>query len=290
MARAAPAAEGLFDLLVAPAERMGALRGVDRLVIVPHEALAYLPFAALVDRQSKRFLIERYVLEYAPSAASLPILRERASVVQQASDARAAVALAPFTRELPASAAEVRRFAARVDGSTTRIDGDATERELRAALESGGIVHVATHAELNTRNPMFSEIRLATDARRRGRRDDDGRLYVYEVFGLRVRSPLVFLSGCETGAGSAWSTDFERGEDYATLARAFLFAGARNVIATLWPIEDDGAAELADRFYDHLRESDAAQALATAQRETIRDTRYRSPFYWAGYEVSGAGR
>ena len=290
IARAVPAAEGLFDLLIAPVERLGALRGVDRLVIVPHGALAYLPFAALVDRQSGKSLIERYVLEYAPSAASLPVLRARSSGVQQAADARLAVALAPFTRELPASAAEVRRFANRVAGSTMRVDRDATESELRAALESGGIVHVATHAELNTRNPMFSEIRLAADVRARGQRDDDGRLYVYEVFGLRVRSPLVFLSGCETGAGSAWSTDFERGEDYATLARAFLFAGARNVIATLWPIEDDGAAELADRFYDHLRGSDAAQALATAQREMIRDERYRAPFYWAGYELSGAGR
>jgi CHAT domain-containing protein len=177
-----------------------------------------------------------------------------------------------------------------MDRATVRLDGEATESELRTELESGGIVHVATHAELNSRNPMFSEIRLAASARSAVRRDDDGRLYAYEAFGLHVRAPLVFLSGCETGAGSAWSTDFERGEDYATLARAFLFAGARNVIATLWPIEDEGAAELADRFYEHLRQSGAAQALALAQRETIRDERYRLPFYWAGYELSGAGR
>lgn len=290
LARVAPAAEGLFDLLIAPAERQGALRDVDRLVIVPHEALAYLPFAALVDRRNRKFLVERYVLEYVPSAASLPVLRARSGVVQQAEDSRAGVALAPFSRELPASAAEVRRFAARMEGGTTRLDGNATEGELRTALESGGIVHVATHAELNTRNPMFSEIRLAANVRGPARHEDDGRLYAYEVFGLRVRAPLVFLSGCETGAGSAWSTDFERGEDFATLARAFLFAGARNVVATLWPIEDDGAAELADRFYGHLRQSGAAQALALAQRETIHDQRYGLPFYWAGYELSGAGR
>jgi CHAT domain-containing protein len=147
-------------------------------------------------------------------------------------------------------------------------------------------VHVATHAELNLRNPMFSEIRMAPGS---GARDDDGRLEVYEIFGMHVNNPLVFLSGCETGAGSAWSTEFQRGEDYATLARAFLYAGARNVIATLWPLDDAGAAELADKFYAYRRETDDAQALARAQRAMMHDPRYRAPYYWAGYELSGAG-
>jgi CHAT domain-containing protein len=174
-----------------------------------------------------------------------------------------------------------------VPGAVTRLRHDATERALRAALAFGGVVHVATHTELNLRNPMFSQIRLAPGD---GGHADDGRLEVYEIFGMHVHSPLVFLSGCETGAGSAWSTDFERGEDYATLARAFLYAGARNVIATLWPIEDEGAAELADRFYAHRRETDDSDALARAQRDMIGDRRYRSPYYWAGYQLSGAGR
>jgi CHAT domain-containing protein len=133
---------------------------------------------------------------------------------------------------------------------------------------------------------MFSQIQLAPGS---GTRDDDGRLEVYEIFGLHVRSPLVFLSGCETGAGGAWSNDFQRGEDYATLARAFLYAGARNVIATLWPIDDEGAAEFADKFYAHRRDTDDAHALALAQREMMRESRYRSPYYWAGYQLSGAG-
>ncbi len=54
---------------------------------------------------------------------------------------------------------------------------------------------------------------------------DDGQLEVHEIIGLRVHSPLVFLSGCETGLGGAWSTGFAPGDDFATLARAFLYAG-----------------------------------------------------------------
>jgi CHAT domain-containing protein len=294
-ARSAPtdasaASEALFDALIAPAQQIGALRAVSRLVIVPHEGLVYVPFAALRDRDTGRALVEQYVLAYLPSAAALPILRSRGGLVERGSRAAAAppaLALAPFTSELPATEAEARRFAARVPNALTRLGSDATERELRASLGSGGVVHIATHAELNVRNPMFSEIRLAPGS---GARDDDGRLEVYEIFGIAVRSPLVFLSGCETGAGSAWSTDFQRGEDYATLARAFLYAGARNVIATLWRIDDEGAAELADRFYAYRSETDDAAALARAQRAMLRDTRYRSPYYWAGYQLSGAGR
>jgi CHAT domain-containing protein len=257
---------------------------------VPHQALVYVPFAALEDRQSGKALVEQYVLSYAPSAGALPILRGRASVVLQASGPHPpapSVALAPFTDELPATAAEARRFAARMPNAVMHLGEDATERQLRSALASGGVVHIATHSELNIRNPMFSEIRLAPGT---GARDDDGRLEVYEIFGIAVRSPLVFLSGCETGAGSAWSTDFQRGEDYATLARAFLYAGARNVIATLWRIDDTGAADLADKFYAYRNGADDAQALARAQRAMMREARYRSPYYWAGYQLSGAGR
>ena len=288
-ASSAPAAQALYALLIAPALESGVLRDVSRLVIVPHQSLTHVPFAALEDQRTGRRLVEQYVLSYLPSAAALPVIRERDNLRQQgsASGPGEAFALAPFTRDLPATGAEARRFAARVPNATTRVGADATERALRVALTSGDIVHVATHAELNQRNPMFSEIRLARGS---GPPEDDGRLEVHEIFGLHVQSRLVFLSGCETAAGSAWATDFQRGEDYATLSRALLYAGARNVIATLWPIDDEGAAQLADSFYANRRQADDADALARAQRTMMRDSRFRSPYYWASYQLSGAGR
>jgi CHAT domain-containing protein len=100
----------------------------------------------------------------------------------------------------------------------------------------------------------------------------------------------VFLSGCETGVGIAGSNQFARGEDYSTLAQAFLYAGARNVMATLWRVEDDGAAVLAERFYAHLSALPPAEALAAAQRDLLQTGRYSAPFYWAAYQLSGDGR
>jgi CHAT domain-containing protein len=119
---------------------------------------------------------------------------------------------------------------------------------------------------------------------------DDGRLEVHEVLGLRLHSPLVYLSGCETALGPAWSTEFSEGEDYATLAQAFLYAGAENVVATLWRIEDDGAAAFAGRFYQELEGATPAEALARTQRAMIASDLYASPYYWSAYRLSGSGR
>ena len=106
---------------------------------------------------------------------------------------------------------------------------------------------------------------------------------------MEVKSRLVYLSGCETALGAAAPTSSRSDEDYATLAQAFLFAGARNVVATLWRIDDRGASEFAARFYQALRSASPADALAQAQRALIHDARYSAPYYWAAYTVSGAG-
>jgi CHAT domain-containing protein len=119
---------------------------------------------------------------------------------------------------------------------------------------------------------------------------DDGRLEVHELLGLHIDAKLVFLSGCETGLGAAGSTRFAQGEDYSSLAQAFLYAGARTVVSTVWPIGDAGAAEFASRFYDHLRSEPPPEALASAQRDLARSIRFRAPYYWAAYQVVGDGR
>jgi CHAT domain-containing protein len=197
------------------------------------------------------------------------------------------IGFAPFPDALPASKRELRAFERIVRPAARESGAGATEARVRAALASGGIVHVASHGLMNPHNPMFSRIELA---RGDGRSADDGRLEVHEVLGLRVAATLVFLSGCETGLGPAWSTEFVRGDDYASLAQAFLFAGARTVVSTLWPIADDGAAEFATRFYAHLAREAPPEALAAAQREMLAGDGRAAPYYWAAYQVSGDGR
>jgi CHAT domain-containing protein len=156
---------------------------------------------------------------------------------------------------------------------------------VRSALEKSGLVHVATHGILNAQNPMFSRLELVRT--NGGDPADDGRLEVHELLDLQVRAQLVFLSGCETGVGAAHATAFVQGEDYTTLAQAFLHAGAGSVIATLWPVEDAGAAAFAEQFYRHLAGTAPALALARAQRAMLAHQRYGSPYHWATYQLAG---
>lgn len=280
---------GLHSIVLRPVATAGVLRGVRRIIVVSHGVLTYLPLAALIDTATGRYVVQDFAIAHVPSAAALPLLRAE-SRAAHSSLARAAV-FAPFPGTLPATRGEAQSVRAAVSGAAVRFGGEATEARLREALATGAIVHVATHGVMNARNPLFSRLELATpdSTGRELPGDDNGRLEVHELLNLHFQSPLVFLSGCETGLGASWTTGFETGQDYTTIEQALLFAGARNVVATLWSINDEGAAELARRFYAARRSLGAAEALAQAQREMIAEPRWQSPYLWAAYKVSGGG-
>lgn len=273
---------GLHDVLIGPVSEAGALENVAEIIFVPHQVLNYLPFAALRNRSTERYLIEDYTIRLLPSAATLPALQAR-----DGRDAalRGTSVLAPFPDRLPATRAEARAVTGGAAGTRVYLGASATEAALRTALQDPGMVHVATHGILNVWSPMFSRLELA-----RGASDDpadDGRLEIHELLGINVQASIVFLSGCDTGVGAAHSTRFARGEDYATLAQAFLYGGARAVIATLWPVEDAGAAAFAERFYQELATSTPLQALAATQRSMLLRASYSAPYHWAAYQFAG---
>ncbi|MCZ6756406.1 MAG: CHAT domain-containing protein [Gemmatimonadetes bacterium] len=271
----------LHEALIQPLILAGFLSEVEELIVVPHQVLVYLPFAALRDATTERYLIEGYMMRVLPSAAALPLLAGRSP---DETGLGTASVFAPFPKELPASLLELK--AVRVDGPVERYTGSrATELALRGALMNSAVVHVATHGVMNAMNPMFSRLELARN--NGGDPADDGRLEVHELLSLSIETRLVFLSGCETGVGAAHATAFAQGEDYTTLAQAFLNAGAGAVIATLWPVQDAGAAVFAEHFYDGLAGSAPARALAQAQRAMLADGRYGSPYYWASYQLAG---
>lgn len=278
------ALRGLFDVLLAPAKDV--IRDARRLVVVPDGVLNYLPFAALIT-PSERYVVEDYMSLTVPSASALSALRGRGAVRRVAGGWSAPVAFAPLSGSLPATEREVEALRRTLSDSRTIVGSKATEARLREALSARAIVHVATHGVMNTRNPMFSRIELASS---QDGLANDGRLEVHELFTMQVRSLLVFLSGCETGLGAAGSTTFASGHDYATLSQAFLYAGAENVISTLWRIEDEGAAAFAETFYVEVaKAASPVEALAVAQRQMIASDTYGAPYYWAAYQLAGEG-
>ncbi|HWE22926.1 MAG TPA: CHAT domain-containing protein, partial [Myxococcales bacterium] len=265
----------LYQKLVAPLEETGLLAGKTRLVLAPHAELHYLPFAALIDT-ARHFLVERYEVTTTPSASVWLALGDRVSA-----HGNGILALAPRPDALPASRREVAAIA-RLDGAQVLTGANATEAALRRGAPTRRVIHLATSGVLNRRNPLFSYVQLAAEG------DDDGRLEVHEVFGLDLAADLVVLSACETGVGSGTLADVPAGDDWVGLTRAFLQAGAAEVVATLWPVDDWATAGLMEQFYrDYAASTDPARALALAQRAMLGAAATAHPFYWAGFVVVG---
>ena len=268
----------LHEYLIAAVEETGLLAGKTRLVLVPHAELHYLPFAALIERNGEgRFLIERYELAVTPSASVWLALGDR-----PASRAGAGVlALAPRPDALPASREEVAVIARAMGAATQVLVGEtATEAAFRRAAPAQRVLHLATYGVLNKRNPLFSFVELAPGD------GHDGRLEVHEVFGLRLQAELVVLSACQTGLGAGALGDVPTGDDWIGLTRAFLYAGAANVVATLWPVEDQATAALMERFYEGYQSAaDPVRALARAQRALLSAPASAHPFHWGGLVV-----
>jgi CHAT domain-containing protein len=165
-------------------------------------------------------------------------------------------------------------------GADVWLDADASEGNVEQRdLSRYRMLHFATHGLLDTERPQFTGLVLAPAG------DTDGFLRVGEVFNLRLGSPLVILSACETGLGRE-----RRGEGVIGLTRAFMYAGAPAVGVTLWSVADKSTAELMPTFYGRLFAEQAVAAPAAlrgAQLQMIADKRYSAPYYWAPFIIVG---
>jgi CHAT domain-containing protein len=273
-----PPLRRLYQQLVGPVEASGLLAGKRRLLIAPHAELHYLPFSALVrPGPPEQLLIERYLIEYVPSASVWLRLRGRLEPARGGG----ILALAPRAKALPGSRAEVaaiRRIYG--DRAQTLVGSPATERAFRDLAPGQEIVHLATYGVLNKHNPLFSYVEFGKAP------GEDGRLEVHEVFGLSLNARLLVLSACQTGVGAGALADVPPGDDWVGLVQGFLYAGASNVMATLWPVADVATARLMERFYGELATGRSeVEALALVQRAAVRDPETAHPFFWAGFAL-----
>ncbi len=185
--------------------------------------------------------------------------------------------------ELPGTRLEAEAIAARASGRMPlRLrTGPEASREflLAGGLSDYRIVHLATHGLVDLQYPMLSSLLLASEAAA-----GPAFLRPSEIAGLRLQADLVVLSGCETGYGRILA-----GSGALSLARPFLSAGAAEVLASLWKIDDARTARFMDRFYFHLLEESLspAEALAHTQRWVRRQPDTAHPYYWTGFVLLG---
>ena len=164
------------------------------------------------------------------------------------------------------------------------LDFDASLAAVTSAdLQSYRYIHFATHGLLNNTHPELSGLVLSmVDQQGQGR---NGFLRTMDVSNLKLAADLVTLSGCRTGLGKEVS-----GEGMLGLTRAFLYAGAKRVVASLWQVNDAATAELMKRFYQGMlggQQLSPATALRAAQLAMLRSSRWYSPYYWAGFTLQG---
>jgi CHAT domain-containing protein len=265
----------LYTALVAPFTDH--LANFQRLQIVPHGPLHYLPFHAL--HTGEQYLVEQVEISYLPGA---DLLRYCTSpTVAPAASARSASAREAlpsivlghsFDDRLPHTRTEAEQVA-QLTGGQALLDADATTEAVRTLAEGCRILHFATHGDFRSDNPLFSGLALA-----------DGWLTTLDIFNLRLRASLVTLSACQTGRHVIGG-----GDELLGLMRAFLYAGASSLVTTLWSVEDHSTASFMELFYTQLMQgASKGAALRQAQLTYLStDQRHAHPFFWAPFFLVG---
>ena len=274
----------LFDLLVAPLA--SELAGGREIVVVPDRELARVPFAALWNRATGRYVLQDYRVRTLPSAAFLVAASRHASPNSRSSalvignpklDAAAAAELPP----LPGASREAEQVA-RLYGRPQLLTGaEASRDRVLELLPKFGVFHFAGHAVANGDQPELSYLALGSE-----RPDEGGTVYAGEIAQLRLSNlQIVVLSACST-----LNPRRSRMGAIAGLAYSFMRAGAPATVSTLWDVDDEVTTELLVSF--HKRFSDgmpAAEALRLAQQEALRSQRpeLRSPKAWGAFVYTG---
>lgn len=270
----------LHDVLIQPLLDQGVrLESFSRLIVVPHGALHYVPFPALIDEDGK-FLITRAPITIAPSASVWSVLQARTSSADRflawADPPLAGRDLArlPFAEQEATAAATIVRAA-----SHQVFAGPAATRDrFLAEAGSASLVHLSTHGEFP------DESALDLHAIWLGAPDGKGvPLRAADVRKLKMQNArLVVLSVCDGGLYRTGPSD----EPYG-LIPAFLEAGAHNVMGTLWPLDDQFGRDFMIEFYKHLGGGPAAAYQKAALRFIGEDEFIRR---WAGFVLVGPGR
>ena len=269
------------------------------IILVPDGALHLLPFQSLQD-EGKKYLAEQVSTSFAPSATVLSVIRKTGQSSAQgvflglaysstnAIDTSSTRDLSELRganiRPLQFSAEEIMQADTALGRQGVLLEGErASESDLKHQdLNEFRVIHLAAHAFGDQVEPDRSGIVLYP-----GAKTEDGLWQAREIRATKFRADLVVLSACETGTGRLVGE-----EGIMNLARAFLAAGAKSVVASQWDIDDRSTATLMESYYRQLAAGETVQeALRLAQVEFIQNYGSKaSPYYWAGFSVYGDGR
>ncbi len=312
------AAYELYTVLFLPVEQE--MAGCKKIHIIPDGILNYLPFESLLtDRNSYNqnfsrlnYLINKYEVSYYFSASTLsrntvqenfikgfagfaPVFSDDAttqikiaSVIDTAGYSviqRAVNAEGKIYSSLPETEKEVtgifRLFNSKNIPAKTYLHNDAKESIIKSnEVNNYNMIHIASHGFINESKPKLSGILFWIDE---SDEDEDGVLYSNEIYTLNLDAVLVVLSACETGLGK-----IIKGEGIIGLTRGFTYAGAKNIIVSLWQVADESTSELMVEFYKNVLDGkNYSSALRDAKLKLIKDGTYAYPLEWSSFVLIG---
>ena len=284
-----PVFRELFSLL------LGALREdvqtVDKLVFVPDASLHGVPFAALIDPESERYLIDSHTISIVPSA-TFYIQSMQRNWTQSTTPAKSALVvgdpsfdpeLFPGLKRLPGATAEAELVTRLYGDSVLLSDENATKASFLELAGQHEVVHFAGHAIPNFRAPFKSLLALAPSSSAAA---DSGALYAYELIAQDLeKTRLVVLSACSTAAGHPIGA-----LGVSSLVRPILGSGVPAVLASLWDVHDLATVRLLEAFHKRFSGGESASnALREAQLELLNGSNraLSSVFAWAPFQVIG---
>ncbi|WP_083938571.1 CHAT domain-containing protein [Psychromonas ossibalaenae] len=245
----------------------------EKLIIVPHGPLHYLPFTALYNGSD--FLIDQYDISILPSASVMAFINKEVTAPHpllilgnpELGDPKLA---------LPGAEQEAKTIASQQRGASLLLGSDATETQVKQNGVLFKTLHFASHGIFDPEQPLSSGLLLAKD------QSNDGMLTVRELYELNLNADLITLSACETGLGK-----ISNGDDVVGFTRGFLYAGTNSIISSLWKVDDQATSQLMQHFYAKLANS-SDKRLALKQAQLAVKTDYnRHPYYWAAFQLTG---
>ncbi len=263
------------------------------LIVLPDGIIGTLPFEVFIHMDSEgdnysdhSFLIKDYSIAYDYSAT---LLVNRSKKPENPEESILLCAPLSFDKNevqmsaLPASKDEVKEIKYLFlsnGGADLKIEGQASEKLLKGnELVKYKYLHFATHGQVNESKPELSRIFLSPSE------GEDGSLYSGEIYNIKINADLVTLSACETGLGK-----IAKGEGIVGLSRALQYAGANNLIVSLWTVADESTSKLMIKFYDqhlHNNYDGYNRSLRNAKLSLLNSEEYQSPYYWAPFILVG---
>lgn len=282
----------LYSILIAPIR--GELDPNKVLCLIPDKILHYVPFDALISDTTGHYLAQDYRLLFSPSTTVLIESTNKAHARDSAKPEKLlAVGDPSFDRvanpklpSLPDAEREVKALALRYSTPRILLKRKATRESIMRDLPLVDVAHFAAHYQIDPRSRLASKLVLAPGPGDHAHSQAPG-LSSAEIYRMHLaHTKLVVLSACTTGIEGQFG-----GEGPIGFARAFLVAGAPVVVASLWPVDSDATAELMIAFHRFRKaeKQSTTEALTLAKQHMMNheNTRYRDPYYWAGFTVIG---